>query len=369
MKKISFTLIFTFLLSSGIVLAQQKTAHISFEKKVHDYGTFKEESGLAKYKFVFTNTGNEPLIITKVQPSCGCTSSNYTKSPVPPGGKGFVSSEYSPKNRPGKFNKSIKVITNAEPAITMLRITGNVIQREKTIKDLYPFAMGAIRSKTSHIAFLKIKNTKTKTDSTQIINTSDEEQKLTFEKVPSYITIKAVPEVLKPKAKGYIITTYDASKNNNWGFVINRVNILINDQKSGSQRLSISATIEEDFSQLTEKELLNAPVIEFERKIYNFGTIKQGEIIEHDYKFTNTGKRDLIIRKTKASCGCTAISPANKIIKQGETSSIKVKFNSRGKKRTQNKTITIITNDPKTPSIMLKITGNVTVPSAAAPKK
>ena len=85
--------------------------------------------------------------------------------------------------------------------------------------------------------------------------------------------------------------------------------------------------------------------MDFKELVYQFGTINQGDVVVHEFKFKNNGKRDLIIRKTSASCGCTAVE-VQKIIKPGETGTIKVTFNSTGKKGNQNKSVTIITNIP-----------------------
>jgi len=74
---------------------------------------------------------------------------------------------------------------------------------------------------------------------------------------------------------------------------------------------------------------------------------------------TNSGKRDLVIRKVKASCGCTAVQPAKTVISPGESVDIKTVFNSAGKVGNQNKTVTIITNDPKKSTLILWVKGEV----------
>ncbi len=369
MKKTVFcSVILLAIALAGVVYAQQKKAAISFDNESHNFGEFKEEKGVASHKFMFTNTGGEPLIINKVKASCGCTATDYTKSPVPPGGKGFVKASYNPRNRPGKFNKSITVTSNAETPTKLLRISGVVIPRVKTIEDHYPRKMDGLRLKSNQIAFTKIKNTQVKTDTLKIVNMSTEPLKVSFSKVPKHLTLKVIPETLKGKEKGVIIATYDAKKKNDWGYIADMINILINDSLNPKNRLSISADIEEDFSNLSEKDLEKAPRIEFESTVFKFDTIKQGEVVEHLFKFKNAGKNDLIIRKVKASCRCTAISPAEKTIQGGKSSSIKVNFNSKGKKGRQNQTITIITNDPKSPSIMLKLTGVLKVPGTKGKK-
>ena len=74
---------------------------------------------------------------------------------------------------------------------------------------------------------------------------------------------------------------------------------------------------------------------------------------------TNSGKSDLEIRKVKASCGCTAVQPEKRIITPGESVNIKTVFNSAGKVGNQNKTVTIITNDPKKSKMILWVKGEV----------
>jgi len=87
--------------------AQQRNATIAFNKTDHDFGKFKEEDGKVSHEFVFTNTGSEPIIINRVTASCGCTATSWTKEPIVPGGKGYVKAEYNPRNRPGRFNKTV----------------------------------------------------------------------------------------------------------------------------------------------------------------------------------------------------------------------------------------------------------------------
>jgi len=127
MKRIAF-LVLAIAFSTAI-FAQQSGPTISWTDTVHDFGTFKEEAGMQTAKFEFVNTGNEPLYITNVKASCGCTATEYSKEPVQPSGKGYVIASYNPANRPGKFNKSITVTTNEFQPTSVLRITGEVIPK------------------------------------------------------------------------------------------------------------------------------------------------------------------------------------------------------------------------------------------------
>ena len=358
MKKLIISLI-SVLVFMSYVNAQQKGANISFEKETHDFGKIKEDGGKVEYKFVFTNTGNSPLIITKVKASCGCTSPTWTEKPVMPGQKGFVKAVFDPVRRPGNFNKSISVESNSEKGRNILRITGEVLPRAKTIVDYYPKTMGELRLETNHMAFVRVYSTEIKIDTLKIVNTSESNMKITLDNVPDYLKLTPVPAVLKPGQKGYLLGVYNGKKVNDWGFVTHRINIKINDKFDNKNNITISAKIEEDFSQLSETEILNAPKIVFEEKTINFGETEYGKKVEHVFKFKNEGKSDLVIRKIRTTCGCTTVAPENTTIKPGGSSSFKAIFNPGSRTGVQRKSIYVISNDPKSSNVRLMVSGKI----------
>ena len=136
-----------------------------------------------------------------------------------------------------------------------------------------------------------------------------------------------------------------------------------NGSKDYKNSIGVTATIEEDFSHLTAEQLANAAVVSFEEKSYDFGTMKQGDKKEHTFLLTNKGKSDLHIRRVRATCGCTAVAPAKKVIAPGETVPIKVTFDSKGKRGRQSKSVTVITNDPNTPTTTLRVSSNISTES------
>lgn len=98
-------------------------------------------------------------------------------------------------------------------------------------------------------------------------------------------------------------------------------------------------------SAATEKTMVgNAPVLKFDKEIYDFGKIKDGDKVSYSYSFTNTGKSPLIITDAVASCGCTIPSWPKKPINPGQKEAIKVIFNSAGKSGLIDKQITITAN-------------------------
>jgi len=108
-------------------------------------------------------------------------------------------------------------------------------------------------------------------------------------------------------------------------------------------------------------ETKNGPVMTFEVLEYNFGTIKQGDVVTREYKFKNTGKEPLIINNAVGSCGCTVPDYPKEPIKPNGTGVIKVTFNSAGKLNQQDKTVTLTYDTDKT--IVLHLKGNVEAPA------
>lgn len=361
-KKIFYLLVVAVLGSTLLVSAQNVKPVMKFDSKEHDFKTFKEEEGQTSHSFEFINTGSQPVIIKNVRTSCGCTSPNWSRQPIAPGQKGFIKATYNPKNRPGPFNKSITVSANTDPAVTILRIKGNVVGRVKTLADLYPRNMSGLRLKNNHLSFTKVKTTEVKEHMMDVYNDSDQSITIGFKRVPAHLKLRLEPEKLGPKQKGKIIASYDAKLKKDWGFSIDYLDVLINQEYKQGNRLTISANLVEDFSVMTKEELAKSPKVKFEKSVFDFGQLTQGEKAETVFVMKNEGKSDLIIRKTKASCGCTAIAPSTKIIKAGEASEIKVVFNSRGKRGRQNKLITVITNDPINSEMKLRVTGNIVMP-------
>lgn len=112
------------------------------------------------------------------------------------------------------------------------------------------------------------------------------------------------------------------------------------------------------------------PTMDFDKKTHDFGTIDEGDVVEHSFTFTNNGKAPLVITSARGSCGCTVPSPPKDPIAPGESNELLVKFNSRGKPNTQNKTVTIKANTEKgTERLQIKAFVNPSADSKAKASK
>lgn len=121
-----------------------------------------------------------------------------------------------------------------------------------------------------------------------------------------------------------------------------------------SRQTEIKTDIVENSATLENPEELNRLAkFKFEETEVDFGSINEGEIVEHTFKFKNVGNEDLIITNVQTSCGCTASNWPRNAISPGETSELLVSFNSQGKKGLNTKEITVIGNTRPTQTILI----------------
>jgi hypothetical protein len=106
---------------------------IEFEMTEYDYGTIPQ-NGDGTVEFKFTNTGAEPLILSNVRSSCGCTVPKWPREPINAGESAVIKVKYDTR-RIGTFSKSITVYSNASTTPQVLRIHGKVVAEEKAAAD------------------------------------------------------------------------------------------------------------------------------------------------------------------------------------------------------------------------------------------
>ncbi len=361
--KIKFLSLFVAVsLSASALWAQAK---IEFEKTSHQFGTIKEDGGSAEVEFKFKNTGNQPLKLTNVQASCGCTTPSWTKDDIMPNQTGFVRAAYDPLNRPGKFDKTITVYTNGEPNTLSLQIAGEVTARQKSYVDFYPIESGNLRFDNTHVGFADVNHDGSDTSSVVVYNQGTKPVNLLLQNttLPAHVTVQAAKTTLQPKEATRLMFKFDAIKKADWGYVFDNFSLVTDDDKEPNKALYLSADIKENFAY--RKNRSTSPKVVFDRKGHNFGNVAQNTVNTTTFTIRNEGTEDLILRKVKATCGCTATNPQKEVLKPNESTTVDVTYSSGQQSGKQNKYVTVITNDPKESVVQLSLDADV---SAQAPQ-
>jgi len=118
---------------AGDSIATKPLTTMAFADTVHEFGTINEGEKVS-YTFKYKNTGENPLILEDVRPSCGCTLPEWTKDPIAPGAEGLIKVVYNSEGRPGEFHKTITVIANTAEEVSLLKIQGKVTPKKPEIQ-------------------------------------------------------------------------------------------------------------------------------------------------------------------------------------------------------------------------------------------
>lgn len=351
MKKY-LTLVFIF--TTSIVFGQPK---MEFAKTTHDFGSVPEEGGNVSYSFEFTNTGNAPVILTNVTASCGCTTPEWSREPILPGKKGSITATFDPMRRPGINEKEITVNSNVGKA--SLKIRANVKPSEAGGEARkYRFSLGSLKMSHSVLNITSIVNTQTVIDSVGIFNSTQKPMTITFQKVPPHVKLRTVPATLSPNSGGYIVCTYDAVKKNDYGFVTDKVTLVINNKPEPTP-LEIVANIGEDFSKLSQHDLDNSPQPQLDLATKDLGKIKKGSEHKIVYRLTNNGGRDMMIRKQNVSNPGMKVIACPSVIKPGETVNVEVLFKAPSQAGRKFEQLTLIINNPHRPILSLRLKAEI----------
>src|SRR5690606_12564779 len=124
---VTFCSTFLFFICFSVLTAQaQNTSEFKFVTETHDFGKIPQGTPVT-YIFKFENIGAEPLIISKVESTCGCTVPEYTKTPVKPGEQGSVSVTFNAAQA-APFSKMVTIRSNAKTPVKALYIKGTVVK-------------------------------------------------------------------------------------------------------------------------------------------------------------------------------------------------------------------------------------------------
>ncbi|HTH55216.1 MAG TPA: DUF1573 domain-containing protein [Cyclobacteriaceae bacterium] len=104
---------------------------IAWDKNTHDFGDIVQGEKV-EHTFKFTNTGSEPLVITNVEVTCGCTiPKGWPRDPINPGGKGEITVQFDSTHKIGRQNKVATVISNAPAGNSQITFSVNVLEKKK----------------------------------------------------------------------------------------------------------------------------------------------------------------------------------------------------------------------------------------------
>ena len=160
----------------------QERETLRFSRPEWNFGDIREEEGKVTHTFVGRNEGDEPLVIVEVTATCGCTVPSFSRKPVLPGEETPITVTFDPRNRPGSFSKELSVFSSRRERLARLRITGNVVARELSLEEEYPFDFGeGLRLDGNFHSFAYLYRGQEAATQFEAVNTTDEPMTLRLE--------------------------------------------------------------------------------------------------------------------------------------------------------------------------------------------
>ncbi|MBD3409565.1 MAG: DUF1573 domain-containing protein [Ignavibacteriales bacterium] len=210
---------------------------------------------------------------------------------------------------------------------------------------------------TGHIIFNEVKHTTPETREVWIANITDDILTPALGETPPYLIATLEPTTLQPNDTGKAVVTIDPRDTSMWGYNLAYLSVSVGET---TVDLPVSFEVFEDFSDLDSAALADAPRVAFASRVFGFGSIPEGTQRGVKIPFVNLGRSDLIIRRVRATCGCTTADERPDTVAPGERGFVTVVFNSTNFEGDVMKPVTVITNDPYQPVTRLYIEGTVT---------
>ncbi|MBC3542333.1 DUF1573 domain-containing protein [Rufibacter sediminis] len=262
MKKIYlFLTLALVVLTQGMVSAQ---GVLTFEKDLHDFGNVTE-GVQAVYEFKFKNTGNQPVIISHVQASCGCTTPEWPKEAILPGKTGVVKAGYNSAGRPGAFNKTLTVTSNSTTDTKSLFIKGTVVPKDAAKESSSSVASAEEKAKSPKIEvssttydFGKLEKGQKSTAKFTLKNTGKSDLNVTgLQTACNCVAFKMSPSVVKAGQSAKLELTYSPQVLQDR---IEAVTLLSNDITGSAPTLTLKAKVVESLAKQSSVKVNKASV-------------------------------------------------------------------------------------------------------------
>ena len=352
-------IIVTILLWTAFCLTGMAQAKATFDKEVHDLGVVLWKHP-AIATFTIKNEGDKPLVISNVTTSCGCTDAEWTKTPIAPGATGKITSTFDAKAL-GRFQKSVGVYCNASARPIYLTLRGEVSADPKNYTLTHPYEIGPIRLNKDAIEFDDANKGDKPVMELLVANTTNEVYTPVLMHLPPYLEAVAVPERIGKKGTGKIKITLDTDKLPKFGLTTATVYLsrYPGDKVGDDNAIPVSAILLPDFSNISQQQRLNPPVIELSSTELTLLPLGEKEKKSQTVIVKNVGKSNLEITDLQVFNSALGVQLKKRVLKPGASTKMKITAYGKYLKKVKGTPrVLMITNDPNCPKIIVKV--NVT---------
>lgn len=307
--------------------------------------------------FDVTNTGNKPLLITDVQPDCGCTAVKWTTDPIRPGATGSVSVTYDSELL-GRFDKGVCIITNTADSLTYVRLTGSVINREIIDTAKYRYRIGNMRLNTEQIEFDNVNRGDQPQQTISVANVGKTTIEPELMHLPAYLTATAQPQRLRPGQKGKMVLTLNSNDVRDMGLTQTSVYLSRRkgDRVGTDNEISVSVIMVPYFNNLSQAQLSKAPCLKIDRSVLSLPKLEPKKKYKETVLLSNVGHHTLDIRSLQVLHPCINVDLSKQTLEPGQSVKLKITVLADYLKQSKSRLrILLTTNDPQHPKAFIDI--------------
>ena len=340
--------------------AQSLPLGLRFEPMIVDFGSIAEDGGSAVRSVNVTNVSNEAITISEMVSTCGCTTIDFRPCTLAPHESIDFAVRYDPMNRPGRIDRSIYIIVEGQDEEIRLRLTGYVLERERTIEELYPFDMGGgLRLRHNFHAFGYLEQGKACEERIGYINSSDKDITIAMAgaSLSEFASI-TLPNRIAAGESGNIIVGYAIPESSaTYGTIIDNINLLV-DGVAAPYKLTTQIIAIDNFDSMDD---ISAPRGVISENIIKFGEVKcANATLEQSITLRNDGASPLVVRCVECSSEALRceIVGGNEVV-PGESITLRISLSMKPFAESDHivtERVRIITNDPMRPMQNIKVT-------------
>lgn len=308
--------------------------------------------------FEIRNSGSQPLQLTEVHASCGCTHVIWPREPIAPGESAKIEALYDAMLL-GTFQKELEVYSNASAEPTYLTLQGRVVSTmEETDYTDFPIDLGNVRLSSNVVEFDDVSRGEQPVVQLQVVNMSRSSYKPEIMHLPPYLTARYLPEKLAGGRVGRILLTLNTEELKNYGLTETTVYLArkVGDRVSTENEISVSAVLLPAFAHLSAEDMAAGPRMVLSADSLDFGALGSKKKVTQTIKVTNEGQRPLTISNVQVYGSALNVSLSSRIIQPGKSAKLKVTVLKEYLQKTKSRPrVLIIADDPTRPKAVINI--------------
>ncbi len=310
--------------------------------------------------FELRNVGTEPMHITAVNPSCGCTKVAYEQGEVAAGASTRITAEYDARLL-GTFQKELEVYTDGAAEPLYLTLQGRVVATMTDYSGSFPYDLGAVKLSAAEVEFDDVNLGDRPVVELQVVNVSRHSYTPQLMHLPPYIEAKYIPERLAGGRVGRIQLKLNSDQLKSYGLTQTTVYLARQpgDKVSTDNEISVSAVLLPAFAHLSAAEMAAAPHMELSEDSLDMGAMKGKKKLSRTITVRNTGQSPLIVSSVQVYGKALGVSLSNRTVEAGQTAKLKItayqQYVATAKTMPR---VLLITNDPSWPKHTIRV--NVT---------